>query len=46
MLVRDGFAPERLKLLKFTRYDGKGHAVCVIDSKFAMDWKDDLVTAT
>lgn len=46
MLVRDGFAPERLKLLKFNRYDGKGHVVCVIDSKFAMDWEDDLVPAT
>lgn len=46
MLVKEGFAPDRLSLLKFVRKDGQGHAVCVVDGKWALDWSDHAVPVT
>jgi len=45
-LRKAGFNSERLDLLAFTRWNGEGHALCVIDGKWGMDWKDRPVLAT
>lgn len=31
--------PDRLSIWAYRRWDGVGHAVCVIDGKYAIDWK-------
>lgn len=41
-----GFSSDRLNLESFNRWDGKGHAVCLIDGKWGMDWNSMLVLAT
>lgn len=41
-LIEAGIDPKRLTLHKFLRKSGVGHAVCVIDKKWAMDWGWDL----
>lgn len=46
MLAKNGFSPSRLSLVKFMRWDGVGHAVCVVDGKYALDWATYPVEAT
>lgn len=38
--------PSRLSIWAFKRYTGQGHAVCVIDGKYAMDWHDAPINFT
>lgn len=45
-LHKAGFSSERLSLVAFTRWDGEGHALCVIDGKWGMDWRDMPIVAT
>ena len=42
-LVEAGFTPARLSLIQYKLWDGQGHAVCVVDGKWAMDWTDQPV---
>ncbi|WP_394085731.1 transglutaminase domain-containing protein [Roseixanthobacter finlandensis] len=46
MLRKAGFDASRLSLVAFPRWDGIGHAVCVIDGAWAMDWKNYPISAT
>lgn len=45
-LRKAGFSSDRLELLAFTQWNGEGHALCVIDGKWGMDWKARPVLAT
>lgn len=38
--------PSRLSIWAYKRYTGIGHAVCVIDGKYALDWKNAPISFT
>lgn len=38
--------PKRLSIWAFKRYTGAGHAVCVVDGKYALDWRDAPINFT
>lgn len=40
LVERAGVNPARLSLWKYTRPDGAGHAICVVDLKTPLDWED------
>jgi len=46
LLVDAGFAQSRLSMSKFINKDGIGHAVCVVDGMWALDWYDYPVALT
>jgi hypothetical protein len=46
LLLERGFDPSRLSFRKFLNHKGVGHSVCVVDQKWALDWKPYPVLAT